>query len=456
MLLFHHVVGMRYVCRFCRLLWNTTKSGQAFGGSQGPEVAEQTGVTGMYGSFAQPEVKGWCPGLFAPMEAADGWLVRVRPRLGRLEAAQAFLLADVAQQQGNGRIGLTNRASLQLRGFGAAAAQRFPDIAVAAGLGLSDAGMERRQAMLVSPLAGDDPACAPDTHACAEALRNALIGAAALSALPGKFGFAVDGGGLYASGLLQADITVRAMEGGQWSVICGALCTQPAHYAVAVRQAVELAEAFVTSHQSTRPQRAPDVGERLFHILGLQGHTAPMSAGPELGGYSLVGSLGHGLVALSVPLGCMTAAMLRDCAQVAATQGDGVLRLTPWHSIVLGGMPQVPVVAGMVTDPASALLRTWACSGAGACAQAVGETEGLARNLAPLLPHGGTLHVSGCRKGCAYPAAADFTVVAGAQGYGLVRNGTASGRVESLFANEQAVYKAFESFKHEGAVDAGL
>ena len=281
----------------------------------GRDMAEQTGVTGMYGGFAQPEGKGWCPGLFAPMEAADGWLVRVRPMMGRLEAAQAFLLADVAQKQGNGRIGLTNRASLQLRGFGADAARRFPDIAVAAGLGLSDAGMERRQAMLVSPLAGDDPACAPDTHACAEALRNALIGAAVLSALPGKFGFAVDGGGLYASGLLQADITVRAMEGGQWSVICGALCTQPAPYAVAVRQAVGLAEAFVTSHQSARPQRDLGVGERLFHILGLQGHTAPMRAGPELGGYSLVGSLGHGLVALSVPLGCLTAAMLRDSAQ---------------------------------------------------------------------------------------------------------------------------------------------
>ena len=147
--------------------------------------ADQTGETEVYGGFAQPEVKGWCPGLFAPMEAADGWLVRVRPLLGRLEAAQAFLLADVAQEQGNGRIGLTNRASLQLRGFGADNARRFPDIAVAAGLGLRDAGMERRQAMLVSPLAGDDPTCAADTRACAESLRHALVGAEELAALPG-------------------------------------------------------------------------------------------------------------------------------------------------------------------------------------------------------------------------------------------------------------------------------
>jgi precorrin-3B synthase len=46
--------------------------------------------------------------------------------------------------------------------------------------------------------------------------------------------------------------------------------------------------------------------------------------------------------------------------------------------------------------------------------------------------------------------------VAGDQGYGLVRNGSASGDVESLFVGEKAVYTAFESFKKEGAVDAGL
>jgi precorrin-3B synthase len=152
----------------------------------------------------------------------------------------------------------------------------------------------------------------------------------------------------------------------------------------------------------------------------------------------------------------MTATMLHDCATVAATQGDGILRLTPWHTLVLGGMEQAPVVAGMVTDPHSPLLRIWACSGASACAQAAGETENLARNLAPLLPAGASLHVSGCRKGCAHPGSADYTLVAGDQGYGLVRNGSASGDVESLFVGEQAVYTAFESFKKEGAVDAGL
>ncbi|MFT8417926.1 MAG: precorrin-3B synthase [Acetobacter sp.] len=443
-------------CSPCRLCVSVTHGGREPAPRQRALVAGQTGEAGMYGGFAQPEVKGWCPGLFAPMEAADGWLVRVRPQLGRLEAAQAFLLADVAQKQGNGRISLTNRASLQLRGFGANAARRFPDIAVAAGLGLPDAGMERRQAMLVSPLAGDDPTCAPDTVACAESLRNALLGAKALSALPGKFGFAVDGGGLYACGLLQADITLRAAGGGLWSVVCGGACSAPIPYPAAVRLAVDMAHAFVSTHQSTRPQRDAALGARLFQLVGHTGYVPQPQTSLEQGAGGLVGALGHGLFALSVPMGCMTATMLHNCAHVAATQGDGILRLTPWHTLVLGGMVQPPKIAGMVADPTSALLRIWACSGAGACAQAEGKTEELARHLAPLLPVGASLHVSGCRKGCAHPSAANFTLVAGEQGYGLVRNGTATGCVEGLFATEQAVYKAFESFKHEGAVDAGL
>lgn len=406
--------------------------------------------------FAQPKVKGWCPGLFAPMEAADGWLVRVRPTLGRMEAAQAFLLAEVAEKQGNGRISLTNRASLQLRGFTADAARRFPDIAVAAGLGLRDPGMERRQAMIVSPLAGDDSTCAPGTIACAEALRGELIRAEDLSALPPKFSFAVDGGGLYATGLLQADICIRATEDGLWSVVCGNMRGKAADCLEAVRQAVGLARAFVRSHETVRPLRNPGVGADLFQSADLSGLAREVTHACASTDVVRAGPLGHGLYALSVPMGSMNATMLRECANVAARQGDGILRLTPWHTIVLAGLAHPPLVTGMVTDPHSPLLRIWACSGQSACAQAAGETENLARCLAPFLPAWATLHVSGCRKGCAYPTATHFTLVAGEGGYGLVRNGSAFGVVESLFADKQAVYRAFQTFGQEGAVDADL
>ena len=61
-------------------------------------------------------VKGWCPDAWRPMMAGDGLLVRVRPPLARLTAAQVAGLCEAAVQYGNGQIDLTARANLQLRG----------------------------------------------------------------------------------------------------------------------------------------------------------------------------------------------------------------------------------------------------------------------------------------------------------------------------------------------------
>lgn len=49
----------------------------------------------------------------------------------------------------------------------------------------------------------------------------------------------------------------------------------------------------------------------------------------------------------------------------------------------------------------------------------------LAARLAPDVPAGKLLHVSACAKGCAHPGRADLTLVATAEGFDLIRNGTA-------------------------------
>ncbi len=66
-----------------------------------------------------PEIKGWCPSLFEPMAAGDGLLVRIKPRVAGIGAAQLQKLADAAEAYGSGRIEITNRANFQLRGFSA-------------------------------------------------------------------------------------------------------------------------------------------------------------------------------------------------------------------------------------------------------------------------------------------------------------------------------------------------
>ncbi|AKR50006.1 MULTISPECIES: precorrin-3B synthase [Acetobacter] len=404
--------------------------------------------------FTPPEVKGWCPGLFAPMQAKDGWLVRVRPAFGRITAAQAVFLAQIAEREGNGLICLTNRASLQLRGFSHANALRFPELAVLAGLGMANPEHEKRLALLASPLAGCDPSCAPDTLECTTALRAALCHANILSALPDKFGFAVDGGGVFNVGLLKADIMLQGTGAGFWSVVCGNQKSKPASVQAAVELAIKLAQAFITIPKSKRPARYPETGKMLFQAVNELGDPVEVPAADAPDSALLAGKIGQALYALNAPLGILTSAMLRSCAN-HARNGDGILRLTPWHSIILHGLSYPPHVAGMVDTSTNPILRVSACMGNAGCAQAEGETQALAKKLAHGLKAEESLHVSGCSKGCAHPAKASWTVVAAQNGYGLICNGTASGPVMRFFPDDRAVEDYFIGTKPQERIMNG-
>ncbi|MDB5378214.1 MAG: cobalamin biosynthesis protein CobG, partial [Rubritepida sp.] len=78
---------------------------------------------------------------------------------------------------------------------------------------------------------------------------------------------------------------------------------------------------------------------------------------------------------------------------------------------------------GLVTDPADPRRRVIACPGLPACASAEAETRTLAAALAALPSLPGTVHVSGCAKGCAHPGPAAITLVGRDGGFGLVRAG---------------------------------
>src|ERR1700748_2595181 len=86
------------------------------------------------------EIKGWCPSALRPMLSGDGLVVRLRPRGGRLSAAQAAGIAELAKRCGNGLIDLTSRANLQIRGV---SEKSHPLLIVGLDrLGLVDAGLQ--------------------------------------------------------------------------------------------------------------------------------------------------------------------------------------------------------------------------------------------------------------------------------------------------------------------------
>jgi precorrin-3B synthase len=335
------------------------------------------------------------------MESGDGWIVRVSPPGGRLTAGQAAGLAAAAQQYGNGWLDLTSRGNVQVRGV-----TDHPGLldALADLRLLPDAGRDL-PGILVTPFwtEGDG---VQDTAAAL----TAALSAAALP-LPAKFGFVIDAGGALAAA--SADIRIEvAAEGG--------LTVRPGGQAegrslpdakAAVGAALALARAYLAQTAGMkRPPRMRDLPSGPFPATGRAGDAPGVLAVPGPTAQGMLVALAFGQLS----------------AETLATLGP--LRLTPWRMVLCEGRrPGDPGLAGagLITDPADPLLRVVACPGAPACPQAHAATRGLARALAPRVPAGRTLHVSGCAKGCAHPRTADITLTARAGGWDLTRHARA-------------------------------
>jgi len=141
-------------------------------------------------------------------EAADGLLARVRLPGGLIDGEQLCALARLASELGDGRVELTSRGNVQLRGLAGDAAVPLTDGLARAGL-LPSFSHDRVRNVLASPLAGLDGGT--DLTGIVRALDAALCARPRLAQLSGRFLFAVDDGRGDVAGL-GADVvaTVRA------------------------------------------------------------------------------------------------------------------------------------------------------------------------------------------------------------------------------------------------------
>lgn len=351
------------------------------------------------------QVQGWCPGALRPMASGDGLVVRVRPPLGRLTQEQARGLAAAARAHGNGLIDLSARGNVQLRGV--TADSHPPLIAALSTLDLidSDPAAEQRRNILVTPFAD------------AETLRLAteLAGALAqMPTLPGKFGFVVDTGFAPIMTDIAGDIRLERAADGRLLIRCdGATLGAPVTDVAAA--AVDLARWFLTASgvSDGRGRMAALIGRGARPDGALAGTVAPAAkAAPPQPGLVAQGTL------VGVAFGQMQAETLADLADL------GALRVTPWRMLLIAGMQALPILPGLITDPGDPIQRVEACSGAPACLQGLAPVRDLARRLAPQVPRGRLLHVSGCGKGCAHPGRATITLVATLAGFDLIRDGS--------------------------------
>ncbi|MGW1377088.1 precorrin-3B synthase [Streptomyces sp. NPDC002446] len=437
-----------------------------------------------------------CPGALRLHSAADGHLARVRLPAGDLTARQATALADAAERLGDGHLSLTSRGNVELRGLPDGCGGPLAGLLRDAGL-LPSERHERIRNILASPLAGLDRHTPADVRLWARRLDAALCASESATALSGRFLFVLDDGrGDVAA--LGGDVTLVAESHGAGGRPGGTALLRvgddPAALRIAgpdvPRAALAAAEAFLTAAEASGSGawrvrelpgghgltaasvadglRAAGVAAERAHGTAQATDTAAERADGTAQATDTVaartaeavyadssapgiveGPDGSCALSVLVPLGRLSVAQWRLVTAVAADDGSGALRLTPWRGVVLPGLAAGTAAArlrelsaaGLITDPNSPWRHVSACTGRPGCAKsrtdvradaAAAIAAGAAVPSAPPAAHNPAdrsvhkpsvgdltlpVHWSGCERRCGHPRGSWIDVLASAGGY---------------------------------------
>jgi precorrin-3B synthase len=407
-----------------------------------------------------------CPGALRLHAADDGRLARLRLPAGLLTARQVDVLATAAEVLGDGRVSVTSRGNVELRGLGEGCGTELAELLAPAGL-LPSPTHERVRNVVASPAAGLDGLGGGDVQLWARELDALLCAREGTAALSGRFLFVLDDGrgdvaglggdvtliaaGAWAAGGEgtdgarasdgPADRAAPATKGGVGAQRPGApgadsprtpgahasrsdAHSRPDAYlrvgaqvfrvasTDAPRAAVVAAEAFLVAAQGAGngawrvrelPEgHEPDLAGALARA-GIAAEPVP-PAEPPHGEPPAPGVLGETALHVLAPLGRLTAEQLRA---LAATGGE--VRLTPWRGAVVTGFPDRTAAARRLRALGAYGLITdpgspWA--GVGACTGRPGCAKSLADVRADATPgraSGLPVHFSGCARRCGHP-----------------------------------------------------
>ena len=408
-----------------------------------------------------------CPGLFRIVPALDGGICRIKLTRGQLGSSQLRALADIVTAHAGGAVELTNRANLQIRGVTPGAEANLIQALREAGLGAETPGADDVRNVMVSPLAGDDPAAIADVTPLADTILARLQAEPRYHVLSPKFSLQIDGGEAIAMTEHPNDIWLSAVD-AQTYAFGFANCppVDPRDRAagfVAADDAVHFVFACLDRFLVFNGRRTESGQEisRFRHLLATEKLDDFLSALPvkmrrdggtatwrrqqpmpfaHIGAYDLRGDL----VALGAmpPLGRVTAENLRRLADLADIFSGGALRLTPWQSLMLVNVAAGDstraisglAALGFVTNHEQALGAIIACTGSNGCASGHADTKLDALNLARRLDTTGFspfgIHLTGCSKSCAAPRPAAATLV-----------GVAPGRYDLFWRGDSAAGK---------------
>jgi precorrin-3B synthase len=340
-----------------------------------------------------------------------------------LSAAQLRVLAAASSELGDGNLELTSRGNIQIRALRPGAPRVLSDRLYAAGL-LPSITHERVRNILASPLSGLDEHSLYDVLPLAAALDHLLCATPALADLPGRFLFALDDGRGDLSAL-RADVAVQILPGATEAALLlgGELRGAQVPVEDVPSVMVAAAEAFLAERtaQDSEAWRITELADgpaRIYNRLGLSRLSASVlsTAGP------LVAGTGKGALVVTVPLGSLAGAQAAALADVAET-GNGQIRVTPWRSVVLGGVGGDAVArlvgVGLVVEGESPWNGVTACAGKPGCAKALADVRADARAVMARIPGRRPVHWSGCERRCGKPTGGFVDLVALGKGYAI-------------------------------------
>lgn len=405
-----------------------------------------------------------CPGLFYATPAQDGAIYRIRTPAGLLTAEQAEVVAQFAEQMGDGYLQITNRANVQVRSVHMVAPQALLSAFQDARLAAPRPGVDHLRNIMASPTAGIDLQGMIDTRPLVAELDDTIVRHEEFAGLPAKFSVGFDGGEgvsvrhhpndiwLVATADHRPDAvehlrsSVRVLfNAGQGQELDTGLLLRPEECAPLV---VAIAQVYLAYVEHCLPQ-ATTKKPRLRQVIAQQGISEYLKEVRQILPFALphrpvvvaraadvapharhIGVFpqrqpGLSYLGVVAPLGRLSIRQLRELADLSRLYGSGILRLTPWQNVLIPDVPtaRMPALQRAVealglfasaTHPWSALV---ACTGNRGCHASATDTTGHALQLANHLAQRGGLdqpmniHLSGCTKSCAQHHKSDVTLL---------------------------------------------
>ncbi len=402
-------------------------------------------------------------GLYPQRQGGDAFMLRVKLPVGRVSAAQARLIGEIADEHargpapnpvfGDGYLDLTTRQDIQLHWIKIGAVPEIWRRLEAVGITTVQACGDSARNVLCCPVSGIDRDEMVVAYPVADAITGFFTGNREYANLPRKFKMSVTGcredcaqaeindiglvparqedgslgfnllvgGGLSDGPRLASDVDVFVRPEGAVEVtravaqLFGELGNRENRWTCRMRYLVqELGPERFRAELAARARiPLPPAGEHLSHRyrgdhVGVHPQKQP--------GLSYVG--------LNVTVGRMAGTALVEAARLAETYGDGELRLATDQNLLLTGVANdrldailaEPLLATHSPHPKPFARGMVACTGNEFCRLAIVETKARAlqwaRELDERVDLGGTdvvrLHFSGCSASCAQPQIADI------------------------------------------------